>query len=300
VKALQIGPNLKRFLDQPLGGEQMDLSLPFYDESIRLGTDGGGWIRKDRNNGKAFHAGTDFNTWPETVFDVCSAAEGRVLAIANERIVISHKTDGDQEFRTVYVHIDLASVSKVVGDPIRRGEYLGRISSTTTFLHLHFGVSVQVQGYTYFGQSIPPLWHFIDPWGVYDIREGNYLPNVRRRYESHILGVTHTVQWRTQPLSRTIPISRLTDGYHGISSIQVRVRRNENNYGTFPPEHEQFLVWLKDDPDFYMVPMSQASNLTSELELINLLREAFYHKRKVKLEYRYAGNLRYIMAAWAG
>jgi hypothetical protein len=46
------------------------------------------------------------------------------------------------------------------------------------------------------------------------------------------------------------------------------------------------------------VPLNQASNLTTELELVALLREAFYHAKGVQLEYRYAGDLRYIMAAW--
>ena len=31
---------------------------------------------------------------------------------------------------------------------------------------------------------------------------------------------------------------------------------------------------------------------------MTLLREAFFHRKQVRLEYRYVGDLRYIMAAW--
>ena len=34
------------------------------------------------------------------------------------------------------------------------------------------------------------------------------------------------------------------------------------------------------------------------LELVSLLREAFFYRKHVRLEYRYVGDLRYIMAAW--
>jgi hypothetical protein len=47
-QALPLGPNLRRFLDDPLGGEQLSLSLPFYDENIKLGPTGGGWFRKQQ------------------------------------------------------------------------------------------------------------------------------------------------------------------------------------------------------------------------------------------------------------
>jgi hypothetical protein len=298
-QALPIGPNLQRFLDDPLAGERLDLSLPFYDEDIKLGTNGGGWFRNN-NSDNAFHAATDFNTSPTAVFDVCAAAEGRVLAMAGGRIVLTHTTPGGHEFRTVYVHIDLGTVSKAVGDPVRRGEFLGRTDAATSPIHLHFGVAVLGPAFTRGGVSIPSIWYFIDPWGIYDLRANNYLPTSGRIFESPIASVAHTVQWRAQPLFKTIPIARTTDGYRAIARIQVRARRGDNLGGTFPAEHEQFLVWLEGDSEFFLVPLTQASNLATELELLGLLREAFYHGKRVRLEYRYAGDLRYIMAAWVG
>lgn len=301
-RALPIGPNLQRFLDDPLGGERMGLSLPFYDEDIKLGENGGGWFRNNNNNERDFHGATDFNTSPNAVFDVCAAAEGRVLAMRGDFIVLTHPTPGGHEFRTVYEHVDLSTVSQGVGAPVRRGEFLGRTDPIDD--HLHFGVAVQVRNLqgavtSLNGVDIGDFWYFIDPWGVYDYRADNYLPTTGRIFESQIAGVTHTVQWQTQPVFKTIPIARSTQ-YRAITRIQVRARRRGNIEGTFPPEHEQFMVYLKGDPDFFLVPLTQASNRTTELELVALLREAYFHRKRVQLEYRYAGDLRYIMAAWVG
>ena len=163
---LPLGPNLRRFLDDPLGGEQLSLSLPFYDENIKLGPSGGGWFRNN-NGDDAFHAATDFNTSPTAVFDVCAGAEGRVLALAGGRIVLAHTTPGGKEFRTVYVHLDLRTVSKSAGDFVRRGELLGRTDAATNPIHLHFGVAVLGPAFTRGRVNVPPLWYFIDPWGVY-------------------------------------------------------------------------------------------------------------------------------------
>jgi hypothetical protein len=182
----------------------------------------------------------------------------------------------------------------------RRGEFLGRTDPADG--HLHFGVAVQVNGGVSSVNGVPVggFWYFIDPWGVYDFRANNYLPTSGRMFESQIAGVTHTVQWRAQPVFKTIPIARSTEGYKEIIRLQVRARRRDNFEGTFPPEHEQFMVWLKGDPDFFLVPLTQASNRTTELELVALLREAYFHGKPVQLEYRYVGDLRYIMAAWVG
>jgi hypothetical protein len=43
---LPIGMSFKNFLDHPLGGsEKLNLPLPFYDQAIGIGDDGGGWFR---------------------------------------------------------------------------------------------------------------------------------------------------------------------------------------------------------------------------------------------------------------
>ena len=97
---------------------------------------------------------------------------------------------------------------------------------------------------------------------------------------------------------KTIPIARYTEVYNSIVRVQVRARHGNSCGGTFPAEHEQFLVWLEGDPNFFLVPLSQVTDRTTELELVTLLRETFFHRKRVLLEYRYAGELRYIMAAW--
>ena len=311
-EALPIGSNLRSFLDDPLNGEPLDLSLPFYDEEMKLGPSGGGWFRKD-NDSSAFHGGTDFVTRPRAVYDVCAAASGKVVGRARTNgghggpLVLSHHTSGGKEFRTIYQHLDINSVPSdlSVGASVRRGQYLGRVSDVSV-IHLHFGVAVQGPGITLNGMSVPSLWYFIDPWGVYDYYEhddttnSTYLPPERRSkiFESSIAADVHTVHWRSEPLFKTIPIARLTNGYTSISRVQTRVRRRNDFGGTLPKEHEQFLVWLKDQPGFFLVPLSQATDRTTELELVALLREAFFHSKRVRLEYRYVGNQRYIMAAW--
>lgn len=317
---LPIGPNLRGFLDDPLEGQRMDLSLPFYDEEVKLGPSGGGWFRKDDDSG-AFHEATDFVKRPRAVFDVCAAADGKVLARAASNgdhgapIVLSHITPVGKEFRTIYQHLDITTAPPEISvdADVRRGQFLGRTigippATADHVLHLHFGVAVQGPALILNGVDVPELWYFIDPWGVYDYYEHddssstNYLPPERQPsiFESMIAGATHTIQWRTQPLFKTIPIARSTDGYRHIVRVQVRARRNEDIGGTFPDEHKQFLVWLEDDPEFFLVPLAQATDRTTELELITLLREAFFHSKPVRLEYRYAGDLRYIMAAWVG
>ena len=299
-QALPIGPQLRRFLDDPLSGERMNLSLPFYDEEIKLGPNGGGWFRNNNNNERDFHGATDFNTSPTAVFDVCAAAEGKVHAMAGDCLVLSHMTANGMQFRTIYLHMDLATTSHSVNDSVRRGEFLGKNDPTQSPLHLHFGAAVLGPAFVWNGLPVDAAWYFIDPWGVYNFRANNYLPPSGRIFESQIAGAVHTVQWRAQPVFKTIPIARSTKGYQAIIRVQVRARRSDNLGGTFPPEHEQFLVWLEGESDFFLVPLTQASDRTTELELVTLLREAYVHGKPVRLEYRYAGDLRYIMAAWVG
>jgi hypothetical protein len=196
--------------------------------------------------------------------------------------------------------MDLSTIPHQLNGVVRRGQYLGRTDPMESPLHLHFGVAVQVRNglKVLNGVPIDSFWYFIDPWGVYDFRANNYLPETRRIFESSIAGAAHTVQWRAQPLFKTIPIARLTDGAREIVRVQVRTRRKTDLGGTFPAEVEQFLVWLDGDPDFFLAPLSHADDRFTERELVALLREAFVHRKTVRLEYRYSGDLRYIMAAW--
>jgi murein DD-endopeptidase MepM/ murein hydrolase activator NlpD len=294
---LPLGDKLRAFLDEPLGGERMDLSLPFYDEAIRLGNQGGGWMRP-KNNGRAFHAATDFMPSDGEPFEVCAAADGVIQAKAGGCVVLSHTTPGGREFRTVYVHMDLTTVAKVQGDPVRRGERLGRLDAATDPVHLHFGVAVQGPAFTFGGTPVPALWYFLDPWGVYDYRDGNYLPKTGAIFHARISGGVHTVQWRAQPVFKAIPIARKTAGYVLVERIQIRVRSSDNRLGTLPAEQDRVRVWLQGDGADFQVPLRRAKDPTAELELATLLREAFLHGRRVRLEYRFEGSVRFIMAAW--
>ncbi len=310
-ETLPVSPNLNRFLNDPLLGERMDLSLPFYDPEIRLGPSGGGWFTKEVDE-VAFHGGTDFNKRPRAVFDFCAAAEGKIMARDAENgkhggsLVLSHSTPEGKEFRTVYQHIDVTSIPSqlILGANIRRGQYLGR-TSDVSIIHLHFGVAVQAPSTRLSGVTVPALWYFMDPWGVYDYYEhdtrsnSTYLPpeSLPDTFEAKIAGAAHTVHWQKQPLAETIPIARNTEGYKLIVRIQARLRKSENQGGTLPDEQEQLLVWLKDDTEFFVVPLAESATRTAERELATLLREAFLHEKPVQLEYRHDGDSRYIMAA---
>jgi hypothetical protein len=212
-RPLSIGPNLQRFLDDPLSGESMGLSFPFRDKDMKLGANGGGWFRNNDGD-NSFHAGTDFNTSPEATFQVCAAADGQVLAKpasnssggGGAAIVLSHFTASGKEFRTIYQHLDMTSspTGIILNANVSRGQLLGRTIGRTTadpdhIIHLHFGVAVLGPANRVNGVNVPELWYFIDPWGVYDFRLNNYLPPTGRVFESAILGAKHTIQWRARP-----------------------------------------------------------------------------------------------------
>jgi hypothetical protein len=293
-RAFGIGPKLQEFLDDPVG-EPMGLSLPLYDAGRLLGKNGGGWF-KDRNDETSFHAATDFMG----VFDVCAAQAGTVCAARGQGVVLEHQTSAGRVFRTVYQHMDAATIQVSEGNPVRRGQLLGRPRKDLADPHLHFGVAVQPPAIS--GGPPPGLpagvlndWYFIDPWGIYDYR-ASYVPD--DGFQSSIENAERAIQWHTQPLFKTIPIARTTEGYSELVRVQVRARGRDNFGGSLPDETEQFAVWLDGDDDFFLVPYRAATDRTTELNLEALLREAFVHGKSVKLEYRYVGDLRLIMAAW--
>ncbi len=87
--------------------------------------------------------------------------------------------------------------------------------------------------------------------------------------------------------------------FRKLRQIQARIRRKSGNAtDVLPKEDEQFLVWLDGIDHYFFVPLKTASDLTLELEMIGVLREAFMHDKKVKLGYRQVGDNRYISAAW--
>jgi murein DD-endopeptidase MepM/ murein hydrolase activator NlpD len=313
-EAMPVSPNLNRFLNDPLLGERMDLSLPFYDENMKLGPSGGGWFTKEITD-IAFHGGIDFNQRPRAVFDVCAAADGKVTARDTENgkhggaIVLSHFTPQGKEFRTVYQHLDMTTVPAglKVGANVRRGQHLGR-TSDVSIIHLHFGLAVQAPSVRLSGVVVPALWYFIDPFGVYDYYEhdtrsnSTYLPpeSLPDTFEARISGAVHTIHWHRQPVSETLPIARITDGFKPITRIEARLRKKANEGGSLPDEQEQMLIWLKDDPESYTVPLPETTTRNAERELATLLRDAYLHGKPVQLEYRFEGDSKFIMAASMG
>ena len=94
-------------------------------------------------------------------------------------------------------------------------------------------------------------------------------------------------------------MAELSTTYRKVRQIQARIRRKRgNDTDALPKEDEQFLVWLEGIDDYFFVPLKTASDLTLELEMIGVLREAFMHDKKVKLGYRRVGDNKYISAAW--
>ena len=161
-RAFGIGPKLREFLDDPVG-ERMGLSLPLYDAGRPLGENGGGWFR-DWDVEGSFHGGTDFMG----VFDVCAAQAGCVAAARGQGVVLEHETSAGRVFRTVYQHMDAASIQVKKNQKVRRGQLLGRPREDKD--HLHFGVAVQPPAIS--GGPPPALpaavyndWYFIDPGG---------------------------------------------------------------------------------------------------------------------------------------
>lgn len=87
--------------------------------------------------------------------------------------------------------------------------------------------------------------------------------------------------------------------YRSIRQIQTRVRKKSGgDPDALPGEDEQFLVWLEGLSYYFFVPIKTATNLTMELEMIAVIREAFMHNKKVKLGYRKRSGDRYISAVW--
>ena len=135
-----------------------------------------------------------------------ASAEGLVEKKNNGCIILLHTTSKGVDFRTVYQHMDLSTVPHLQNGRVDRGELLGGIDTSLSYPHLHFGVAMPIPSFLYRGKSIAAFWHFIDPWGVYDFRENNYLPTKGYIYRSPIAGAVHTIQWGAQPIVETIPI----------------------------------------------------------------------------------------------
>jgi hypothetical protein len=229
--------------------------------------------------------------------------------------VLRHDASG-VPYLTVYQHLDLTGATLNPGDPVRRGQLLARITDERQVpdparphtRHLHFMAAVRGPSFTLPGGFVvPPLWFAIDPFGVYDYylnrrdrNTYNYIPDLAPDcFTFRIQGATHTIQWASQPLAATIPVSRQTD-YRTIIRMQFRVRGAATSAGVPPREREQCLVWLEGLDRFFFVPFDAAAGDRSvELKMIDFLSQCFDRGRKVKLEYYPAGDALFIAAVWA-
>jgi murein DD-endopeptidase MepM/ murein hydrolase activator NlpD len=210
MRNLPAGPNLTRFLDDPLLGEKFDLTLPFTDRRVvlsrrsafmRLGNDG---ISTD------YHTAIDFQRSDNNSesFDIIAAADGIVLSnrTAGQSIVILHKTASGKEFITIYQHLNPDSKSRLAIDAsIKRGQRIGSLALVDGNTHLHFAVAVKGPSGIIGGVAVPELWYLIDPFGVYDYRRRrddntnyNYLP--ASTILSKVQGIRHAFTFMTNPI----------------------------------------------------------------------------------------------------
>lgn len=84
--------------------------------------------------------------------------------------------------------------------------------------------------------------------------------------------------------------------YRKIRQLQIRIRTK--GAATNPGEDTQCLVYLEGLTNYFFVRLKGAADLTMEIALIGLLREAFLHGKQVKLGYRSRVGGKYISVAW--
>lgn len=296
--------NLKNFLNDPLhNGRTMDLSVPVLTEKVNPGDNGGGWFRRKEID-SAFHGGFDF--MPNDIdgeLKVCAAREGVIAGIEKKRngaVVIKHN-EGGAEFLTIYKHINTKSSKLKKDDTVVRGEFLARMNNSGNN-HLHFMTAVKVSSFTLDGFTFTDEWFAIDSFGVYDYYNNrtdtsnyNYIPDVTGCLNYKIKKAVHPIHWR-EPLADSIQTMKETN-FVKIEMLQVRVRKNGSGPGLDIKERNQALIWLEGHRKYFFVPFD-SDNITLELKMLDLLRDAFNTGRKVKLEYFTKNKNKVISAAW--
>ena len=219
LEPLLEGPRLRAFLNNPLDGDSFDLKLPFRDSRVAL-SDRSALLRGSGHD-KAWHIAIDFDRSDGTKkgFDVLAPAQGFVVSRSRSgrSVTLEHRANVPifprskikrrvgRRFLTVYAYLEQGSTDHLtVGDPIAQGDWIGRVGESDAHAHLHFAVAVQGPRGRVHGQSIPPLWFAIDPFGVYDYRRNrdsvtdyNYLPD--NRLDAVVRGVRHAYVFQTNP-----------------------------------------------------------------------------------------------------
>lgn len=203
---LWLGPFMRAFLNDPLGGPKFDLTLPFSDGRVAL-SDRSAIIRSGLDAG-VWHTAVDFDVTGGTSqgFDVVAPADGLVEGTTptSSSLAIRHTAFNGRSFLTIYQHLVPESKAHLtVGAPVVRGQILGHVQAAG-YTHLHFGVAVAGPSRTIGGVLVPAMWYLIDPFGVYDYRRDfenatsyNYVP--KNTLAAPVQGVVHASVWRTDP-----------------------------------------------------------------------------------------------------
>ena len=108
---LPIGPKLRHFLNDPLGGAAFDLTLPFSNAHVAL-SDHSAIIRGGTTE-SVWHTAVDLDMNGDTTrgFDVVATADGVVegTSATSTSLVIRHVASNRQNFLTIYQHLVPAS-----------------------------------------------------------------------------------------------------------------------------------------------------------------------------------------------
>jgi murein DD-endopeptidase MepM/ murein hydrolase activator NlpD len=253
-RGLPVGPRLKAFLDNPLGGPRFDLTMPFRSTDVAL-SDRSALMRAGAAGSDPWHTAADLDMNPsgggtQTGFDVIAAADGVVERnIAGSSIVvIRHAPANGRPYLTLYQHLTPASKTTLAqGAAIRRGDPVGRVQDRDAngqpiYAHLHFAVAVGIAGGTVAGVNVPASWYLIDPFGVYDYRRNlgsatdyNYLPN--NTLDRLLRGRVHAQVFRTDPPIGSIV---LPEDCLGFNPASLTVQSSGTIYQVVDGTHAAF------------------------------------------------------------
>ena len=253
-RGLPIGPRLKAFLDDPLGGASFDLTMPFRSTEVAL-SDSSALMRAGEVGSDPWHTAIDFDLNPSgggtsTGFDVVAPADGVVErnVPGSGIVVLRHVAANGRPFLTLYNHLEPASkMTLAQGVAIRRGDAIGRVQDRDAngqpiYAHLHFAVAVSAAGGIVAGVPVLDSWYLIDPFGVYDYRrnrssqtEYSYLPN--NTLDRTLRGRIHAQVFRTDPPVGSIV---LPEDCVGFNAANLTVRSNGSVHQVIDGSHAVF------------------------------------------------------------
>jgi len=212
------------------------------------------------------HDGTDYNT-PEGV-PIYAAASGKVSRIDPSfgAVVIEHENG----LASVYMHMDVGSITVEMGDEVARGQKLGEASDTGSEgqIHLHFGVRYQDNVH----EDLDPFgwWdaESLDPWIDYPDwgRESAWLWRGDEAGDGYL--TVDNRESQAQLFRHPYELSnwhRVERGYQGEAWYALQKTYYERFYwaiwGTYIPSPGKYQVqayWPADPPDNDGDPTSAA------------------------------------------